>query len=182
MSLTNIKRDGFHLEVKNTNESAWSSTFVTTADTALINAGDPSVKDEFASARADMTSGVSVAAASWKGIGCYISPPGVDMTPYRVKAYAMNLYGTADFRLVIGYAPASITGTDDTLSPINVLPFGYNFDDIIMVPALPAGDPLEGRALAFGLMLGETATSVIYAALSVQKLSVAPPAFAQAVS
>jgi hypothetical protein len=182
MSINNLDRDGLFTNLEDTNESTWSSTFVTTGSSFTINAGDASVQSTYAMAKADKTTGVTVAAASWKGIGCYITQPGQDMTPYRVKAYAKSLSTLTNFMLGVGYAPLSITGTDDVITPCTLIPFGYAIDEVIMVPSLPDGDPLEDRALAFGILLGEASGQLVYAHLSVQRLSVAPPQYARSVS
>ena len=178
MSIVNLRRDGLFTNLEDTNESAWSTQFVTTGNSFLMNAGDATVYDDFAVAKADKSTGVTVAAASWKAIGCYMSQPGKDRVPYRVKAYAKSLSTLTNFILGIGYGPASITGTDDTITPFSGIPFGYAIDEVIMVPALPDGDPLEDRALAFGILLGEATGQLVYAHLSVQKLSVAAPQMA----
>ena len=111
-----------------------------------------------------------------------MSQPFKDRTAYRVKAYAKTLMPTTNFALAIGYAPASITGTDDVITPCTIYPFGYVIDDVIQIPALPDGDPLEDRALGFAILCGEATGQLVYGSISVQKLSVRPPTMALSVS
>lgn len=180
--IVNLRRDGFFHDIYDTGKSSFSAALAGSVKALTVNAGDLTVYDTFASLRVDRTAGVTCAAASWRGAGCFISQPGADMTPYRVKAYARTLIPTTNFAIIVGYAPATITGSDDALAENIVIPFDTSFDQLLMIPKLPEGDTYEDRALAFGILIGECTSQLVQAHLSVQKLSVSPPAFAQSVS
>ena len=177
MSLTNIHRDCFHLELKSA-EVSLSSDFLFTApptvnSTGIVNDGP------VASETSDRDVAVTVAANSYKAMGVLMKPPLVDRTPYRVKARG---HGGLVNMLLVGYAPASPTGSNDTLDRWNYQSFGFEYDDIIMLPALESTDAMYGRPIFFGVAVPFVSASHIQVDVSVQKLSIAPPQFEMGVS
>lgn len=177
MSIVNLDRDGVWCEIDTSAEKAWS-TESTIGDTILINA-DSTVYDASAYVQADKTS--TSISTGWRGIGCYIKQPTVDTTPYRVKGF-INA-GSMICSVGVGYAPASITGGDDSITPVTLFPMSYEFDQLIMVPARISTDTYYNRALAFFIALQYTGASAdTYAHLSVQRLATSPPKFAASVS
>lgn len=184
MNLTNIRRDGLFTTIYDTAKSPVSTAVAATVKALKASSGDQTVYDTSAQLRIDRTVGVTVAAASYSGACCFMSQPFSDLTPYRIKGYARFVVPDNDrFALFIGYAPATITGTDDSIAENIVLPIvNGEFDEIVHIPKLPSGDTYEDRALAFGILVGACTSQVVLGALSVQKLSVNPPAFAMSVS
>lgn len=122
-------------------------------------------------------------------VGVYMDPPRGDNTPYRVKANLtmVGMSGTiCNGAIVVGYAPASITGSDDIIDNVNIITFDQEpYDDVIMVPPLDSGDSNYGRPLFFGVahLAGQAATNIYaFAYLSVQNLAIKPPTMQNAIS
>ena len=88
--------------------------------------------------------------------------------------------------LVVGYAPASPTGSDDVIDQPYFIPFNQGeFDDVIIVPKLLDADPNFGRALYIGVVFcpGTTVSSLpAIGHISVQNLGIKPPTMHWAVS
>lgn len=146
-----------------------------------INAqADPAVYDSYAACFADQSTSPSVTAGSWRSIGCYVKQPVLDAGPYRIKAYIGASWSAA---IVVGYPPASHTGNDDLITPVQAISFVEKMDDVFLVPVLPEGDPLEDRPLYFGIAITDNKQSDrISCSLSVQRLATTPPPFMQSVS
>ena len=183
----NIQRDGFWIEPKTADELTWPTFSTVTSPTFNANA-KTAVHTDYAQcfARSDMT----VGADQIELIGVYMSPPEGDNFPYRVKASMGQLIGGAAAHtqcIVIGYGPASPTGSDDAIDEPYIIPFlhGVGFDELITVPALDSGDANFGNPLFFGVgFMAGSAQSGIFttACLSVQNLGVKPPTMHNAVS
>lgn len=169
MSLTNINRDPFWIkDIRDSVVTPWS-----TEGTGKMNS-DGNVNDRIGYVR---SSGASVISATQQGVGTYMRPPTNDYTPYRVKVYVPNSTGIF---LVIGYAPATITGIDDIVSNQNLYNIRENLDEIIMLPPHEDGHPFKDRPICFGVAAYQSGISNVR--MSVQNLSVAPPPIALGVS
>ena len=115
----------------------------------------------------------------------YIDPPVGDRVPYRVKAHASGADSAVSFMIAVGYAPASITGTDDIISEPLYLPFHKSIDQLIVVEEEESGDTYEGRALCFAVIAQADNAGIgdyIRAHISVQNMAVKPPTMQNAVS
>lgn len=168
MNLSNIDRDCFWLtSLLTADKIGWSS------NTAGLVNSDGVVHTDVATLRSTgATSGTGTQA-----VGVFMSPPLEDNVPYRVK-----LHAPADdaLFLLLGYAPGTITGTDDALSHYWYMPVEYDLDEVIMLPAHDPGDSLYNRPYCFGVACQSTVVAEI--AMSVQKLDIAPPQFGKGVS
>lgn len=177
-NLTNLQRDNLWPNLAASGSVAFSSDRLLSVGDILVNA-PVTVYDVVSAVKTTNTGTTAVAASSVKAVGCYIKQPGLDRTPYRVKAYSS---ANAQFAIVCGYGPASITGSDDQITPVTMIPFTREFDDVIVVPNLPEGDPLEDRAFCFGIAaLGTVSASYLLGLLSVQRLANTPPTMATSV-
>lgn len=183
----NIQRDGHWTEPKTANDTTWAADELIANTTAKVN-GPSAVSVDKANVHGDNVNTYSIAANEQRCIGVFIQEPDGDNTPYRVKASA-NVVGQSqddtDMAILVGYAPASITGTDDVIEDVYYIPFYGEFDDLIVVPTLVSGDPFYDRALCFGIAIQSEAgitTKRLLGHLSVQRLATKPPTMAQAVS
>lgn len=184
MSIVNLQRDAIFANLDTTDIVGYSADSLLSLDTFLSNS-NAVVYDDFWSASADSTVVTSVASLQRKGMGLNLRQPVGDRTPYRVKAYVGDVGVVNTFALAIGYPPAVITGTDDIISEMVTLPFTSKFDEMIIVEALPDGDPLIDRAIHFAIVVNAPAGGIagyFAALLSVQNLGMKPPTMAQAVS
>lgn len=162
MNLKNISRDAFWI---NALETTSKINFSTTTQEIATNGTVNQVVGSVASADVSGTGGNY-------GVGVLMDSNDEERTPYRVKAYVPtndNVY------IIVGYAPASPTGSDIPEQPWMMHMVG-EFDEIIM---LPATTTYAGRAIMFGIKTELVA--IQHAVLSVQKLDVSPPQFAIAV-
>lgn len=153
--------------------------------TCLMNSSG-STNVDFASCQSDHTATYSLTAANKRALGVLMQPPVADRVPYRIKASAINPYVATKFAIVIGYAPASPSGSDDSIDEPVYIPFTEVFDDTVIVETLDSGDGNYGRALAIGVAMIADATGLttdpVLVHLSVQNLSVKPPTMAQAIA
>ena len=183
----NVQRDGFWIEPKTADELSWPTATAVTAATYKANAKTAVHVDKAqAFARSDMT----LSADQIELIGIYMTPPVGDNVPFRVKASMGQLIGGAAAHtqcIVVGYGPASLTGSDDEIDEPYIIPFlhGVGFDELVIVPALDSGDGNYGNPLFFGVgFLAGSAQAGIWttACISVQNLGVKPPTMQNAVS
>lgn len=166
MNLKNIARDGYWMGTIKETAIGWAT------NTGGLANSDGTVKDEIGSV---FSTGVSPATGN-SSIGMFFAAPLVDVVPFRVKAYVPtndNIY------LMIGRAPATITGTDDTISHINRFHLVGEMDEILMIEPLAVGDGDRETPIFIGIQT--EAVSVQNIRLSVQRLDVAPPQFSIAV-
>jgi len=180
----NIQRDGIFLTLDESAGIIPALQSLLTANTATANAA-AAVNVEYGEMQIANTA-VSISAANQKVAGLYIDQPSKDRQPYRVKA-SLNIIGidnnVTDAAIVVGYAPASITGSNDTIDEPNYIPFEHNFDDLIVVAAPTVS--YEDRALFVGIAIqskGGITTEQIRGHLSVQNLGTKPPTMQNAVS
>lgn len=176
MSVINIARDAIWTELKDASDLSWS------ADVALGSSfqmsSDGVVYDVTAFAKTKNIVSVTV---GYRSIGVLMKQPSVDTQPFRIKACTNA--GATICGIGIGYAPASPTGSNDVITPFVYIPSDGQFDEVVMVPALPKGDALEDRAIAVAVLMNfASAGADTYAHLSVQRLGVKPPMFAKAIS
>lgn len=184
--IVNLSRDAIHVPysvgdagISLATQSAMSGV------NALLNS-DGVVRDAVAYAQIEHASTYTISTLNKRCAGVLMRAPASDNTPYRVKAYAQTGQGNdVSFGIVLGIAPTSPTGSDDTLTNVDYIPFDGKFDDLIMVPNLDDGDVDYDKAIAFGIYCySETGISSqhIFGHLSVQRLATRPPTFAQSVS
>jgi hypothetical protein len=167
MNLKNISRDAFWLpSIKYADSINWSTNTV-----GLVNSDGVAHSDIAA-----VIAGNAAGSTGTQGIGVFMDPPKNEYVPYRVKAH---VDASAGIHLMIGYAPASITGNDDALAQYHFIPFEYEMDEIFMLPALASGDTYYNRPICFGIATQGATTSRCF--LSVQKLDVVPPQFSVSV-
>lgn len=177
MSLTNISRDGIHV-LPQRGKYAPSNEVTLISNTLQVNA-DPAVYSDIASAKLAHNT-MALTAQNWKAIGCYMKQPNEDKTPFRVKASCLDGFEPA---LVIGYAPAIITGTDDLIYKLTSIPFHQNLDEIIMLDPVDADHGDGGKAICFALALTSTVSDKrLLGTLSVQNLGISPPPHAKGIS
>lgn len=183
MSIVNLQRDAIFLQLDTALNIGMSSDSGFSATAFFMNAV-PVVEDIFASVQSNHQVQPVLIPDQIQSIGVFLKPPGLDTTPFRVKAYAASVSKDAQFYLSIGYAPAVITGVNDTIEQPVYLALPHHFDELIMIPALKAADPLFGRPIAFAISStsNPTSTENVLLQLSVQNLAIAPPAFAQSTS
>lgn len=181
----NIQRDGTWIEPKTADDLSWPNASTITAATYTANAKSTVFVDKAnAHARANMT----LSAGQLELIGVYLLAPDGDNVPYRVKADLCVVGQSGTFNnqaVIVGYGPASPTGTNDTIDEPYIITFDQQrFDDLIMVPALDSGDPNYGRPLFFGVahLAGQAVAGLeVCAHISVQNLAVKPPTMLNAV-
>lgn len=166
MNLKNIARDATWLLGLSSAGVGWSTS------AGLANSNG-TVHEEVATV---FSTGASSGAAT-QTVGCYLSQTPGDNQPYRVKAHVPvndNMY------IVLGYAPATITGTDDAIVGYKYVHLVGEMDDIFMFPKLDSGHAYYQRPIFVGIVSENASASNCL--LSVQKLAVSPPQFAIAVS
>ena len=182
----NIQRDCIFVQPLTSALLSLSSTGVAVGAAAFNMNSSGSENVDKATAQIDSTSTYSITADTAKSIGVLMMPPEGDRVPYRIKASISC--GVPDLLayIGIGYAPASPTGSGDSIDEPIWLPFDTMFDDTVIVEALDSGDGNYGRALAIALIAGADATGIsaesIVGHLSVQNLGVKPPTMQNAVS
>ena len=122
----------------------------------------------------------------WKAAGLLISPPVVDSTPYRVKAYVACFTGNA--HIIVGRAPLAPTGSNDPITNVTGIPItagSHNevavFDECILIPGVPESDPDFKKPVAFGIACSGSAGGIRFH-LSVQNLAKTAPQFAASMS
>ena len=180
-SPVNIQRDAYWTNPDTTDDIALGNSTLQSL-TNLDASGPTTVFQDSGSAQVDAAT-TTIAADNQKTIGVYMAQPDGDNTPYRVKA-ACRVMDTpdAEMSIVIGYAPATITGANDLIQDLFYIPFKHNFDDLIMVPE---SDTYSARALFIGVAIqggaGITGKRV-NCSISVQRLATKPPTMQNAVS
>lgn len=169
MSLTNVNRDSFHLTL-NQSEIAWSGN-----GSGFFNSSG-NVNDSKAYASSFSVSNI----ANTSAFGVFMKAPLEERQPFRVKAKIRSDDINNTF-LIIGYAPASITGTDDVLTKIKYFPSSSGeIDEIFMIEPVDSLDPNYLRPIGFGIVSLQNVTN--YAHISVQNMGISPPAFSMGVS
>lgn len=184
-SAKNVQRDCTWIEPKTADELTWPTASAPDAATITANAKTATHVDK---ANAYTRATATIAAGTLEVIGVYMNPPEGDNTPYRVKASVVadgvGKTTTAPM-IVIGYGPASPTGSNDSIDEPYLIPFTEDCDDIFMVPALDSGDGNYGNPLFIGVgMMALSAISGlnVVAHISVQHMGVKPPTMQMAVS
>jgi hypothetical protein len=158
MSLSNIDRDAFIIQ------SLLLSRRVTFSSANNNYNSDGVVYTEYAS----MESSANSSAAGC--IGVNMRAPVAEFVPFRVKARMVG-----ESRLMIGYGPSTITGTNDAISEQLFVKFTDYLDEIYMVPY----EASISEQLVFAL--GATASGQ-GGQISVQNLGVAPMSYEKGVS
>lgn len=185
MNITNLQRDSIHTELLSANQKAWSAESLIAGDSFLMNSSGV-VNQVTGQVQSSHNSKYTISADSIRGVGVFMQPPSKeDATPYRVIAQASSITSGLLFAIAVGFAPASITGSDDIIKEPSYFPFSGRFDGVIMVPKVPAGDTYIDRPIAIAVVAADGSagpTQYIMAHLSAQNLAVAPPAFAQSTS
>ena len=182
----NISRDATWIEPKTADDLTWPTQTAQNSATVTVNAKTAVHTDK---ANATCRAAMTVSSQFLECIGVYMQAPVGDNVPYRVKADLVVVGQSGTFNnqaVVVGYGPASPTGTNDTIDEPYFITFDQQrFDDLIIVPALDSGDPNYGRPLFVGVAhLAGQAVSGLYcfAHVSVQNLGVKPPTMQNAVS
>ncbi len=179
----NIQRDGIWIEPEGT-AIAWSTAF-SVSGAAIYNSSAVVFTDQ---ASVASTSGaVTTTVNQMVAVGINISKIGTDNIPYRVKA-SVAAFGASsndvNALIIVGYAIASPTGSDDIINNPYFIPFQGSIDELILVPP-PISGALADRALVIALAVtGDSGLSSkpVLGALSVQNLGVKPPTMQNAVS
>ena len=183
----NIQRDGLWTKPDSSEDLSFGASVLVSA-APQVNS-DGAVHVDYAQAHSIRTATFTTSGVDHcRCMGVLMQPPDGDNTPYRVKASA-HIQSLADYSewhaIVVGYAPASPTGSNDQVAQSYWIPFKKHFDDLIMVPALDSGDPNFGRALVIAVAMcpGPAITNyTAQAQLSVQNLGIKPPTMQNAVS
>ena len=179
--IKNIDRDGVWTkpatgQISFSNPAALGSSVIYNSEAAVFDM----------QASANAAESVALGADQQAAIGVHVVQPLGDNTPYRVKASAISMEGGRGGVLAVGYGPASPSGNGDTMTNPWFIPFAGDLNELVMVPPLPAGDPLEDRPLVFALVVVNSASAPgggdIFANLSVQRLATKPPTIHRAVS
>lgn len=180
MSIVNLQRDAAFVELEKA-PVEWGTKTTIDETNPLKADADPTVYDIYAVARSDrsVTTTVSTALEIYT-FGLFMRGPGVELTPYRVKARAQANKAGATHLLAIGYAEDTITGTDDEITFFQHFSFIHYLDELFLIkPPVSVGD----KPLFFGIStMGAASVATHYANLSVQRLSTSPPSFSQSVS
>ena len=171
--IVNIQRDGCWTNPDTTDNLTWSSAFTMGSTTPVFN-NSGSVNVDVGTAHSVATATYSAGQA--EAIGVLMNQIPDDNLPFRVKA-SVQLGGA----VIIGYADASPSGTDDTINEAYYIPFVYVLDEVIMVPYDSNYDE-RAICIAVAPQAGSGSSQVQIAQLSVQSLSVKPPTMLNAVS
>ena len=185
MSIVNVQRDGIYIEPDGP-ATAWP------AQTNLVNNpvvnGPAAIHSDYGMARTGLASTITVGPgfASYIGVPFYSNSQ--DRMPFRVKASIfcddpglVHLTGL----IVVGYPPASPTGTGDTWNGCMSIPFVNSFDDLVIVEPEPDGGTYAGRPIGIALAIAPNfalSTDACQGSLSVQYLGTVPPTMLNAVS
>ena len=160
MSLKNLDRDMHWIE-PGSGSISWPTTSGTLNSSGVVN---QDVGYAYSSA-------TTHSSATGTYVGVMIQQPTGEATPYRVK-----MRSNTNTFLAIGYATTQ-TGSDDTVSNVQLLPFNNNqVDDIFVIVESSPTSPVF-----FGLRTPGTSTSVTFQ-ISVQRLNITPPRYASVVS
>lgn len=177
----NIQRDAIWVSPETT-KIGWSITYPLTNVQYAMNASAIVAVDQASVISA--TAAQALAIGLTTAVGIYIQAPFGDNQPYRVKA-SIGISGKNDFEytglIIIGYAPAVPTGSDDLIDAPTVINFKNTFDELVMVD-VPI--TFAGRALAIAVapLISTTLATTTLAQLSVQNLGVKPPTMRNAIS
>lgn len=174
MSKTNLRRDATWCFL---GEPAidWSSGYAITTSKPLTNS-DGLVGEDAKSCFSSTTVAPSAKSGEASAVGLLMRPTLLDAGLYRVFA---RVEGSA--RLIVGYAPAAATGSDDEIEKVCQLPFENSFDDVVAVPGLEQTSENFKQPLAFAVQIGNSSIPVCVS-LSVQRLAGSPPKMNLAVS
>lgn len=182
----NIQRDGTWTVPKTSLDEAFAAEVALNL-TLYKTSGPAAVAVDQASVQSQANILTVITIANRRSLGIFMTAPEGDNVPFRIKAGAhapgLDIH-EVNFAIVIGYGPASITGSNDIIEDVYYLPFRDTFDDLVMVPALVSGDTYFGRALSISIaaQAGAAVNNHIAAYLSVQNLGVKPPTMQNAVS
>lgn len=169
----NIARDGYWTNPDDTDNLTWSSAFTAGGGLEVFN---NSGTVNLVEAAVQSVATATYSAGQVEAIGCLMNQVPGDNIPFRVKG-CVQLGG----HVIVGYADASPTGSDDNINEAFYIPFVYKIDDVIMIPY---DSNYDGRAICIAIApqapSGSASTQI--ASLSVQNLAVAPPTILKAVS
>lgn len=168
----NIQRDGLYINNEQADQ-AWSPEFLV-ASTHPFE-GLATVFIDKGSVHTYLPS--TITAGYLESIGVYMQNTLGDRTPYRCQGSIPIAKGF----LIIGYGPATPTGTDTIIEPVYI-PINNNFDITVIVEESPT---YPERALAFSIAFhtsGALTADPTPAVLSIQNLGVKPPTMQNAVS
>lgn len=175
MSIVNIQRDGFWLTLDTASDLTWGGNeSITVTNPQFNNSGIVNTDV----GKAFVKQAKTAAAEEYFAIGVLMAQTPGDNTPFRIKADVAGPDGGG--AIIVGYADASPTGTNDHINEPQWLAFVDTFDDVVIVPDNPT---YADRALCVALAAtsSPTATTVI-GSLSVQALAIKPPTMQNAVS
>ena len=181
MNLWNLQRDQTHIVPSTGSGPGWNG-FASLANSRIFANSSGVVQQIIASENQQLQ---TIGGANWYASGLLIARPGVDASPFRVKVSTESFHPQW---LVMGYAPASPTGTNDQIDLCTFIPVGtetydtYCYDDVIRWPAVLEGDPYYDRALFFGLITRSYSNHITSYHLSVQNITQTPPQYAASAS
>lgn len=161
----NIQRDSYWLNPDTTDNLTWGNNqAIDIAIPDFNNSGSENIVVGTAHAIAQ----TSINANQMACIGVLMKQVPGDNTPFRIKASVED-----SGMIIVGYADASPTGTNDNINEAYRIPFDKSFDDCVMVPY---DSSYETRSLcvAVGSMKQVTSDEVI-GCISVQNLGINPP-------
>lgn len=177
MNITNLLRDQIHLAP----EQASFGFSTPRGRSGTINLRSTGIVYTDVGSLNTLYRGSNVSSSDWSATGLFMQQPRVDSSPYRVIANIFASAGTAF--LIIGDAPEVITGVDDVITNVKGIPIVTGIDTVIRVKAYEKGNPLQDRALAFGIAVtAVTGNDVIDVNLSVQNMAVPSPQFSSSMS
>ena len=126
----NVQRDGTYLDI-----DVLSYTYSVSSDTGAITSSGPSaVNVDFVEIQA--WEQLTLTAAQQGCVGVQMDGPIKDRQPYRVKASVKVEGVVGDAKgcyIVVGYGPASPSGTDDAVTGAKYIPFESVYDDLIIL-------------------------------------------------
>lgn len=165
MSIINIQRDGFWINLDAKASLTWGKGEPITAEIPTCNNNNHmNIAVGVAEARSESEAKDNHVSS----IGCLMSQLPGDNTPYRVKATLETKNGSRG-AIIVGYADKVTTGRDDRINQASYILFDAKFDDLIMVPYNPE---YVDRPLIFAL--GAYGKPVV-GNISVQTLGITPP-------
>lgn len=182
MTPVNIQRDGTFIDLAAARIDMSSASLITSG-TDFANS-DGAVHADFASASHNYAQSVTVVSGSIATFGVFMKQPVRDRQPYRIKmgGTLVTNQGTEALVAVIGYGPASLTGTDDTIALSHYFPFITSIDEMVIIEAQLEGDTYFGRPLFIGIGISDVNAGTLFADMSVQNLGVKPPTMQNAIS
>lgn len=174
--LWNLQRDMFH--VRDTANYSWGvpspgSSQINVQTNGLVYFDSGQIQTKIQSP--------SISANNWAGVGVLMDPARENPIPYRVKAYMTTQHRQA--YIVVGYSGQNTS--NPTLYNVIQFPIetNFQFDEIIVMPALDSNDQYYDRPIGFALACGENQNNQkAEGIISVQKLSEQPPRYASSTS